>query len=68
VKVLLAEAEQHLHDHTLDVLNPAISLGGADADLAAWQEQYLFSRAVSIYGGTRQMNLNTIANLILGLR
>ncbi len=68
VKLALTNAEQRLYDVAHRVLGPGLTLGDPTiADVAAWQEDYLFSRAVSIYGGTRQMQLTTVARLVLGL-
>ena len=57
-----------MYDVALRVLGPGLALGDPSVtEVAAWQEEYLFSRAVSIYGGTRQMQLTTIARFLLGL-
>jgi alkylation response protein AidB-like acyl-CoA dehydrogenase len=44
-----------------------LALGTGIDDVGAWQEDYLFSRVVSIYGGTRQIQYMTIARFLLGL-
>jgi alkylation response protein AidB-like acyl-CoA dehydrogenase len=68
VKVLLSETEQKVYDLALRILGPRLALGDPTvADIASWQEEYLFSRIVSVYGGTRQMQLTTIARFLLGL-
>jgi len=69
VKALLTDAEQHLYDLAHRLYGSDIALGAKhDAgDMTEWQEEYLFSRAVSIYGGTRQMQLTTIARFLLEL-
>jgi alkylation response protein AidB-like acyl-CoA dehydrogenase len=69
VKALLTDAEQHLYDLAHRLYGSDIALGAKhDAgDMTEWQEEYLFSRAVSIYGGTRQMQLTTIARFLLKL-
>jgi alkylation response protein AidB-like acyl-CoA dehydrogenase len=68
VKLQLTETEQQLYDLVQHVLGPSLALGDDDGSrLSAWQEEFLFSRAVSIYGGTRQMQLTTVARLLLGL-
>jgi alkylation response protein AidB-like acyl-CoA dehydrogenase len=66
-KVLLTTAEQHLYDAALGVLGTDLVLGGDLEWAEDWQEEYLFSRAVSIYGGTRQIQYSTIARFGLGL-
>jgi alkylation response protein AidB-like acyl-CoA dehydrogenase len=63
-KVLVIDSEQHLYDVAREVLAPDIDLGIGD-DIEAWQESYLYSRASSIYGGSRQIQLNVIAKLMV---
>jgi alkylation response protein AidB-like acyl-CoA dehydrogenase len=69
VKLLMAEAEQRLAATALDVLSP--TLQHADPAAAAedefWYETYLYSRAASVYGGTRQIQRNIIADRVLAL-
>jgi alkylation response protein AidB-like acyl-CoA dehydrogenase len=60
VKLLMAEAEQTLCATALELLGD----GGAGA---FWHERYLYSRAASVYGGTRQIQRDIIANRILHL-
>ena len=69
VKALLTDAEQHLYDLAHRLYGSDIALGARDdgGEMSEWQEEYLFSRAVSIYGGTRQMQLTTIARFLLEL-
>jgi alkylation response protein AidB-like acyl-CoA dehydrogenase len=66
-KSLLTSAEQNLYDAAQLVLGPDLALGTGLEDVSAWQEDYLFSRVVSIYGGTRQIQYMTIARFLLGL-
>jgi alkylation response protein AidB-like acyl-CoA dehydrogenase len=66
-KSLLTAAEQNLYDAAQLVLGPGLALGTGIDDVGAWQEDYLFSRVVSIYGGTRQIQYMTIARFLLGL-
>ena len=66
-KSLLTTAEQNLYDAALRILGPDMVLGTGIEDVRSWQEDYLFSRAVSIYGGTRQIQYMTIARFLLGL-
>jgi len=66
-KSLLTAAEQNLYDAAQLVLGPGLALGTGIDDVCAWQEDYLFSRVVSIYGGTRQIQYMTIARFLLGL-
>jgi alkylation response protein AidB-like acyl-CoA dehydrogenase len=69
VKLLMAEAEQRLTETAVELLGP--SLHEADPEQAAedefWQETYLYSRAASVYGGTRQIQRNIIADRVLAL-
>jgi alkylation response protein AidB-like acyl-CoA dehydrogenase len=69
VKLLMAEAEQRLAATAYEVLGP--TLEHADPAEAAedrfWTETYLYSRAASVYGGTRQIQRNIIADRILSL-
>ena len=68
VKLLMAEAEQRLAATALEVL---ATLQHADPAAAAedefWYETYLYSRAASVYGGTRQIQRNIIADRVLAL-
>jgi alkylation response protein AidB-like acyl-CoA dehydrogenase len=60
VKLLMAQAEQTLCATALEVLGEA----GAGP---FWHERYLYSRAASVYGGTRQIQRDIIATRILAL-
>lgn len=69
-KVVLGQVEQTLAAAALAVLGPHTALvdgapDGVDAD--AWHHLYLFARAASVYGGSTQIQLNIIAERILGL-
>jgi len=63
-KILITDAEQHVLDAVAEGLGTSLELGAGDGG-ARWQEEYLFSRATSIYGGTRQIQLNVIATHLL---
>jgi len=69
VKLLMAEAEQRLAATVLDVLGPTLLSGDPDeaAENGFWYETYLYSRAASVYGGTRQIQRDIIADRILSL-
>jgi alkylation response protein AidB-like acyl-CoA dehydrogenase len=68
VKLVRTDAEQHLYDLVDASLDGALATGSLDCDrLGHWQDAYLFSRAVSVYGGTRQMQLATVARHLLGV-
>jgi alkylation response protein AidB-like acyl-CoA dehydrogenase len=69
VKLLMAEAEQRLAATVLEVLGPALLDGDPDHvhENDFWYETYLYSRAASVYGGTRQIQRDIIADRILSL-
>ena len=69
VKLLMAGAEQRLAATVLEVLGPALLDGDPDniAENDFWYETYLYSRAASVYGGTRQIQRDIIADRILSL-
>ncbi|GAA3816845.1 acyl-CoA dehydrogenase family protein [Amycolatopsis tucumanensis] len=60
-KLFWSHLDLDLHDTALDILGPA-----AETD-QAWVDGYLFSLAGPIYGGTDQIQRNTIAERLLGL-
>jgi len=64
-KVALTTTEQRLFDLALETAGPELLLDDR-GDLARWREDYLFSRIVSVYGGTRQMQLSTLSRFVLG--
>jgi alkylation response protein AidB-like acyl-CoA dehydrogenase len=61
-KVLLATAEQKLYDTARDLLPGAVELSETP-----WREEFLYSRAATIYGGTAEIQRNIIARRVLGL-
>lgn len=70
-KLLLCAGEQSTHDAILNSDGDVgLDLGMAVDDQAAAmrRQEFLFSRIVTVYGGTQQMQLDTIAKQILGLR
>lgn len=62
-KVLAIDAEQDFYDAARQVHAGKLDLGTA-ADIDFWQEHYLYSRASSVYGGSRQIQLNVIGKLM----
>jgi alkylation response protein AidB-like acyl-CoA dehydrogenase len=70
VKLLMAEAEQRLAETAIDLLGAegilATDPSRADED-RFWHETYLYSRAASVYGGTRQIQRSIIADRVLAL-
>ena len=63
-KVMLVDTEQHLYEIARGVLSTGFDLGTCP-DVHSWHERYLYSRASSVYGGSRQIQLNVIAKLLL---
>jgi alkylation response protein AidB-like acyl-CoA dehydrogenase len=65
----MAEAEQRLAATVLGVLGP--TLDHAEPALRDendfWHETYLYSRAAGVYGGTRQIQRDIIADRVLAL-
>jgi alkylation response protein AidB-like acyl-CoA dehydrogenase len=63
-KVLAIDGEQYFYESAREIMSPALDLGTAEeADF--WQEHYLYSRAASVYGGSRQIQLNVIGKLMI---
>jgi alkylation response protein AidB-like acyl-CoA dehydrogenase len=65
-KLLLCASEQAVQDCALAV-DPDIAVGVQHADVAVERQEYVFSRIVTVYGGSQQMQLDTIAKQILHL-
>jgi alkylation response protein AidB-like acyl-CoA dehydrogenase len=65
-KVLLAQAEQSLHDASRDLLPEDFLVGDGDA-AATWRSEWFYSRAASIYGGAGEVQRGIIADHLLGL-
>ena len=65
-KLLLCEAEQSLYDWVVTT-DADIAIDPVEASVAELRDSYLFSRIVTIYGGSQQMQLDTIAKQILRL-
>ena len=65
-KVLVATTEQTLFDTVRRLLPGMVETGdGAAAEL--WRNEYLYSRAATIYGGTGEVQRNIIARRLLEL-
>jgi alkylation response protein AidB-like acyl-CoA dehydrogenase len=60
VKLLMAQAEQRLGLAALEVLGDSVAG-------EFWHERYLYSRAASVYGGTRQIQRSILADRVLSL-
>ncbi|MGH9365933.1 MAG: acyl-CoA dehydrogenase family protein [Thermoanaerobaculia bacterium] len=65
-KLLLCESERAVHDLIL-ADDADLAVGVQDAETACLRQDYLFSRIVTIYGGSQQMQLETIAKQLLRL-
>jgi len=63
-KVLAIDGEQFFYDSAREILSPSLDLGSCE-DVDFWHEHYLYSRASSVYGGSRQIQLNVIAKLLI---
>jgi alkylation response protein AidB-like acyl-CoA dehydrogenase len=69
-KLSLNETEQRVYTSVVDLLGPfraTIGVSGAGLDSARWVKEHYYSRAVSIYGGTSQIQKNIIADRLLKL-
>jgi alkylation response protein AidB-like acyl-CoA dehydrogenase len=64
-KLLMTRLEQQLYDNLLRIHGPAMEFGVGNADDQLLHQEYLFSRIVTIYGGSEQMQLITLANRVL---
>lgn len=65
-KLLLCAAEQSVHDRVL-AGDGDLAAGIQSDEVAVQRQEYLFSRIVTVYGGSQQMQLDTIAKQLLGL-
>jgi alkylation response protein AidB-like acyl-CoA dehydrogenase len=65
-KLLLGTAERSVNDWML-ATDPDLAVGVQGDEAAARRQEYLFSRIVTVYGGSQQMQLETIAKQILRL-
>jgi alkylation response protein AidB-like acyl-CoA dehydrogenase len=61
-KLLMSATEQRLVEVALQVLGPEVLLDDQD-----WYKAYLYARAASVYGGTREIQKNILAGRVLGL-
>ena len=55
-----------MHDRVL-AADADLAVGAQTPDVALRRQEYLFSRIVTVYGGSQQMQLDTIAKQILRL-
>lgn len=65
-KILVATTEQTVFDLVARGLSSEILLGD-DSSAKGWREEFLFSRAATIYGGTSEIQRNIVARRLLDL-
>ena len=65
-KAMMAAAEQAVFDAAVQGLGGSL-LFGDDEPSVAWRNEYFYSRAASIYGGTGEIQRNIIAERLIGL-
>jgi alkylation response protein AidB-like acyl-CoA dehydrogenase len=65
-KVLVATAEHATYDAVRRLLPGVVEIGD-DTDGVMWRNEYLYSRAATIYGGTAEVQRNIIARRLLDL-
>lgn len=69
-KEFWTQLSQHLHETALRAQGPYAQLGIGEPlgiDSGRWQRSFLYSRSWSISGGTSEVQLNIIAQRLLGL-
>lgn len=69
-RLLIAAFEQDIHEFALDLLGPAGLLGKSapqSVQRSRWLHGFLRTRASTIGAGTREIQLNTVAEQVLGL-
>ncbi|SEO49491.1 acyl-CoA dehydrogenase family protein [Trujillonella endophytica] len=66
-KLLMTRTEQNLFNLLRETDGARIALPADTPEEVLQQQEYLFSRIVTVYGGTQQMQLITVARHILGL-
>jgi alkylation response protein AidB-like acyl-CoA dehydrogenase len=69
-RLLITAFEQDIHEFAVDLLGPAGLLGRSEPQAvqrARWLHGFLRTRASTIGAGTREIQLNTVAEQVLGL-
>jgi alkylation response protein AidB-like acyl-CoA dehydrogenase len=69
-RLLITAFEQDIHEFAVDLLGPAGLLGKSDpraVQRSRWLLGFLRTRASTIGAGTREIQLNTVAEQVLGL-
>jgi alkylation response protein AidB-like acyl-CoA dehydrogenase len=67
-KLLATRTEQELFNLLRDVDGVRVAMPSDSPEDSLLEQEYLFSRIVTIYGGSQQMQLITVARHILGLQ
>jgi alkylation response protein AidB-like acyl-CoA dehydrogenase len=65
-KILIAGAEQTLLETARELLAGVVELD-SDPMATSWREDYLYSKAATIYGGTAEIQRNIVARRLLDL-
>lgn len=65
-KILIATAEQKLFETARDAM-PGVMEFDDDPTTVGWREDYLYSKAATIYGGTGEIQRNIVARRLLDL-
>jgi alkylation response protein AidB-like acyl-CoA dehydrogenase len=65
-KLLVVRSEAAVADLARDVLAPDIELTDTE-DARLWRYDYIYSRALGVFGGTNEIQRNIIAERLLGL-
>ncbi|MEZ5168799.1 MAG: acyl-CoA dehydrogenase family protein [Acidimicrobiales bacterium] len=65
-KILIATAEQRLMETARDLM-PGVLEFDVDPTAGAWREDYLYSKAATIYGGTGEIQRNIVARRLLDM-
>jgi alkylation response protein AidB-like acyl-CoA dehydrogenase len=65
-KLLLSHAERAVAEFGHDVVLPDVELGSG-GEAARWRYDYIYHRALSIFGGTSEVQRNIVAERLLGL-
>ena len=65
-KLLVVRSEAAVADLARDVLEPDVDLSDTP-DARLWRHDYIYSRALGVFGGTNEIQRNIIAEKLLGL-
>jgi acyl-CoA dehydrogenase len=65
-KLLLVRSETAMASLAHDLLFPDVEIGGS-REAQLWRYDYLYSRAISVFGGTSEIQRNIVAERLLGL-